>query len=131
MVVLRVSALSAIAPAPLLLAGLWCASRTTMAVIARTLPYARSGGLATAFLGRRALPVAVGGTVLAAALATAGAAHLSSRAVGVVAVAACLGSGGLVASLAQRRLGGFTGDVLGAAGVIGETVGLLVLAARW
>ena len=30
--------------------------------------------------------------------------------------------------LAQRRLGGFTGDVLGAAGVVGETVALLVLA---
>jgi cobalamin synthase len=31
---------------------------------------------------------------------------------------------------AQRRLGGYTGDVLGACGVIGETVGLLVLVAR-
>ncbi len=31
---------------------------------------------------------------------------------------------------AQRRLGGYTGDVLGASGVIGETVGLLVLVAR-
>jgi cobalamin synthase len=36
-----------------------------------------------------------------------------------------------VVALAQRRIGGFTGDVLGAAGVVGETVGLLVLAARW
>ncbi len=34
-------------------------------------------------------------------------------------------------ALAQRRLGGFTGDVLGAAGVVSETVALLVLAARW
>jgi cobalamin synthase len=32
--------------------------------------------------------------------------------------------------LAQRRIGGFTGDVLGAAAVVGETAGLLVLAAR-
>ena len=31
---------------------------------------------------------------------------------------------------AIRRLGGYSGDVLGACGVIGETVGLLVLAAR-
>ncbi len=29
-----------------------------------------------------------------------------------------------------RRIGGYTGDVLGAMGVIGETVGLLALAAR-
>ena len=31
---------------------------------------------------------------------------------------------------AQRRLGGYTGDVLGACGVLGETVGLLVLVAH-
>jgi cobalamin synthase len=36
-----------------------------------------------------------------------------------------------VVALAGARLGGFTGDVLGAAGMIGETVGLLVAAARW
>jgi adenosylcobinamide-GDP ribazoletransferase len=130
-VVLRVAALSAITPAPLLLAGLWCASRTTMAVIARTLPYARTSGLASAFLGGSPLPIALLGTVLASGLAIAGGDHLTSRAVGVLAVGACLAAGGLVATLAHGRLGGFTGDVLGAAGVIGETVGLLVLAARW
>lgn len=129
--VLRVAALTSIAPAPLLLAGLWCASRTTMAVIARTLPYARTSGLASAFLGGGPIPVALLGTVLASGLVIAGGAHLTSRAVGVMAVGACLAAGGLVAALAHRRLGGFTGDVLGAAGVIGETAGLLVLAARW
>jgi cobalamin synthase len=36
-----------------------------------------------------------------------------------------------VVVLAWRRVGGFTGDVLGAAGVVGETTGLLVAAARW
>jgi cobalamin synthase len=34
-------------------------------------------------------------------------------------------------ALAVRRLGGFTGDVLGAAGMVGETAGLLAAAARW
>jgi adenosylcobinamide-GDP ribazoletransferase len=34
-------------------------------------------------------------------------------------------------ALAWRRLGGFTGDVLGAAGVVAETAGLLAAAARW
>jgi cobalamin synthase len=29
-----------------------------------------------------------------------------------------------------RRIGGYTGDVLGAMGVVGETVGLLALAAK-
>jgi adenosylcobinamide-GDP ribazoletransferase len=128
---LRVAALSTITPAPLLLAGLWCASRTVMAVIARTLPYARSVGLVTAFLGGRPLPLAVLGTLLASALAILGSGHLVSRAIGVLAVGGCLAAGGLVAAFAHRRIGGFTGDVLGAAGLIGETVGLLVLAARW
>ncbi len=35
-----------------------------------------------------------------------------------------------VVCFAARRMGGYTGDVLGAMGVIGETVGLLALAAR-
>ncbi len=129
--VLRVSALTVITPSPLLLAALWCMSRTAMVTIARTLPYARSTGLATAFLGGRAFPVACGGTILAAALAIAGSGHLAGRPVGVIAVGAGLATAGLVAALAHRRLGGFTGDVLGAAGVLAETVGLLVLAAKW
>jgi adenosylcobinamide-GDP ribazoletransferase len=133
--VLRVAALSAltvaIAPNPLLLAAVWCASRTVMAVIARTLPYARNVGLATAFLGGGPLPVALVGTLLASALAIAGGGELRSRAVAVLAVGACLATGGLVAAFSQRRIGGFTGDVLGAAGVLGETVALLVLSAAW
>jgi cobalamin synthase len=36
-----------------------------------------------------------------------------------------------VVALARRRLGGYTGDVLGASGVVLETVGLVVAAARW
>jgi cobalamin synthase len=44
---------------------------------------------------------------------------------GVVAGAAA------VLVLASRRIGGVTGDVLGAAGLVGETVGLIVAAADW
>jgi cobalamin synthase len=46
-------------------------------------------------------------------------------ALGAVAAAA------VVVAFAYRRIGGFTGDVLGAAGVMAETVGLLLAAARW
>jgi cobalamin synthase len=37
---------------------------------------------------------------------------------------------GALVWLARRRIGGYTGDVLGAGGVLAETLGLLALAAR-
>ncbi len=124
---LRYSALVVLRPAPLLLAGLWCASRTAMVVVARALPYVRpEGGLASAFLGGRWALVAVGG--LAASLALAGLWRLEA---GGAAVAGLVVASVGVAGLGRRRLGGFTGDVLGACGVVGETVGLLTAAARW
>jgi len=123
---LRWSSIAAMRPRPLLLAGLWCASRTAMVVIARGLPYARDDGLASAFLGSLPVGWGVAGGVVACALAIAG-----RGAVGAVAVAAAFVAAGGVAELAHRRIGGFTGDVLGAAGMTAETVGLLVAAARW
>ena len=123
---LRWTALAVTAPSPLLLGGLWCASRTAMAVTARTVPYARPDGLASAFLGGRALTTAAVGAALAIALAFAGPGLAGAAAVGGVVVGAVA-----VVALAWRRIGGFTGDVLGAAGIVGETTGLLVAAARW
>jgi adenosylcobinamide-GDP ribazoletransferase len=49
---------------------------------------------------------------------------------GLIALGAELVAIALVALFSRRRLGGYTGDVLGAAGVIGETIGLLALAVR-
>ena len=127
---LRWSALAGLRPRPLLLAGLWCASRSVMATVARTVPYARASGLATAFLpegGAR-------GAGLMAAVSLLGAvvlAGVASGTGGVAAVVAAVGGSVAVVALARRRLGGFTGDVLGAAGLVGETAGLLVAAARW
>ncbi|HVF13297.1 MAG TPA: adenosylcobinamide-GDP ribazoletransferase [Acidimicrobiales bacterium] len=141
---LRVAVLASLEPDIGLLAALWCASRTVMAVAARSVPYARGeGGLAAAFLGRSPLPVALGGAVLAGGLAVMvadagpgpgpgpGASLPAAAVVAVVAVVAVAVAGAAVVALARRRLGGFTGDVLGAAGLVGETVGLLVAAARW
>lgn len=123
---LRWAALATTAPSPLLLGGLWCASRTAMAVAARTAPYARPGGLASAFLGGRTLPTALIGAVLATGLAFAG-----PGVAGIAAVAGVVAGAAGVVALARRRIGGFTGDVLGASGMVGETTGLLVAAARW
>ena len=123
---LRWSALAAMAPSPLLLGGLWCGSRTAMATTALTRPYARPDGLAGAFLGGSRAAVPLGG-----AAAAVGMAWLGAGAAGVAAVAALAAGAGAVVALAQRRIGGFTGDVLGAAGLVGETAGLVVAAARW
>ncbi len=131
-IVLRVGALASMPPMSLaegllLLAGIWCGSRTVMAVAARALPYARpAGGLASAMLGGDWRPVAAYGVVGALAL---GAVVDGLR--GGVAVAAGILTAACVVLFGRRRLGGFTGDVLGAAGIVGETVALLVAAARW
>ena len=122
---LRWTSLATLAPSPVLLGALWCASRLAMAQFARTVPYARPSGLASAFLqpGGRRLPVA--GIVLGAVLTAAGG---GDAVAGVVVLGLAAAA---VMALAVRRLGGFTGDVLGAAGMVGETAGLLAAAARW
>jgi adenosylcobinamide-GDP ribazoletransferase len=134
-IALRLAALGSARPsgvggAVLLLGGLWCLSRSAMALATSRLPYARAGaGLATAFLGGDPAAVtapAVLGIVLGAAML------VGWHAVAAPAVlAGALGGSFGVMLLAKRRIGGFTGDVLGAAGVVGETVGLLVAVARW
>jgi len=134
----RFGAFASMLPSPLAVAGLWSGSRTAMAVTARAVPYARPGGLASAFLpapgaggrpgaARPAGPAVLGlaGGLLALALAFAG-----RGALGVAAVGAEAAGAAAVVFLARRRLGGFTGDVLGAAAVVGETAGLLTLALR-
>jgi adenosylcobinamide-GDP ribazoletransferase len=110
----------------LLLGGLWCLARAGMAMVVAVVPYARpEGGLATAFIGGSPL-VAVPSALIGVAAATIGGGWggLAGAAAGAAAAAG-------VVALAWRRLGGFTGDVLGAAGVVLETVALVVVAARW
>jgi adenosylcobinamide-GDP ribazoletransferase len=139
-VVSRFGAFASTAAAPLVVGALWCGSRAAMAVVARCLDYARPGGLAAAFVadaahedtGRRGRGVAgavipgIIGVALGVGLAIVGRGAHGLAAMGgeVIAIA-------LVVWFAHRRIGGFTGDVLGAAGVVGETIGLLVLAAKW
>lgn len=157
MLLVRWVALSALRPGILLLAGLWCLSRTTMAVIARSQPYARGdNGLARAFQDPARNPSAQDPSAPSAQDPSArdpstrrggGARHRVWLGAGVIAAGALLagwrvgpglasGAAALVAAtavtaLARRRIGGYTGDVLGASGVLAETAGLLVAAARW
>jgi adenosylcobinamide-GDP ribazoletransferase len=141
---LRWAALAALRPGVVLLGGLWCLSRTAMAVVARTQPYARrEGGLATAFSSPAAVPsagppVARPPVTTRQGVALAGGGFLATALLlwwrpgpGAASAAAAVVAAGLVVLLARRRLGGYTGDVLGACGVVAETAGLLVAAARW
>ena len=124
---IRFAALASQPVSVLLLAGLWCGSRTVMAAGAGALPYVRAkSGLATSFEGRDWRPVALYGLI--------GSVSLGAFADGrrtEVAVGASIAAGALVLLAARRRIGGYTGDVLGAAGIVGESVGLLVAAAKW
>jgi adenosylcobinamide-GDP ribazoletransferase len=128
----RFAALASTHPSVVLLVGIWCGSRTVMALAATVLPYARAGagGLAAAFrsAGDRRPGIVAGALGLAITLGCL----LVWRRVGgsVVLVSAILGAAAVL-WLAIRRLGGFTGDVLGAAGVVFETVALVVASARW
>jgi adenosyl cobinamide kinase/adenosyl cobinamide phosphate guanylyltransferase/cobalamin synthase len=124
---LRTAAVAALGAArPLLLAALWSLSRTAMAVTALTGRYARMHGLASSFL-----PSTAGHWTMTAALGMVlalGCALLDEPGSLIAVVAAGLAAVG-VAALARRRVGGFTGDTLGAGGVVAETVGLLTAVA--
>lgn len=130
-IAVRIAALGSLAPSPAALGALGAASRSVVAIATRALPYARPGGLAHAFLPDtspgagpdRAVLAGLAGLV--ASFAAASATHGRRGAVALVAGPL---AGGAVLAFARRRLGGYTGDVLGASAVVCETVGLVVLA---
>ncbi len=117
---LRWSALAGLAAAgglgALLAAALW--SRAVMAVLMTALPHARADGLGRS-VGRPPVPTAA----LACALALTGAA-LTGTPVLLPALLALAGTAALGA-LAHARIGGQTGDILGAAQQLAETIFLL------
>jgi adenosylcobinamide-GDP ribazoletransferase len=123
---LRWSALASMDADIWLLAGLWCLSRTAMVAVMDGLPYARSEGLASAFAGEGRFFVVPAGALVAAVVVGAAVGWPSM----VIVLASWL-TVVVVALLASKRIGGFTGDVLGAAAVLAETVGLVVAAATW
>jgi adenosylcobinamide-GDP ribazoletransferase len=125
-IVLRTAAFTAQAPSIALIAGLWCCSRTIAAAIPAWLLYARDDGLVSALLDARPTRWLVLACVPAGALAVVG-----NGLPGLAASVAAILAGLAVAAWASVRVGGFTGDVLGAAIVVSETVGLVVASARW
>ncbi|MGD9916512.1 MAG: adenosylcobinamide-GDP ribazoletransferase [Paenirhodobacter sp.] len=105
------------------LVALGASSRLAPALLLATLPPARSDGM-----GRRASGVTPGGLFVALLLALAVLIPLQgSTAIGILALQALLTLG--LGLLALRRLGGQTGDVLGAGQQLAEIGGWLVICA--
>ncbi|HEX6310729.1 MAG TPA: adenosylcobinamide-GDP ribazoletransferase [Acidimicrobiia bacterium] len=126
MLLAEVAALGGQAVSVALLVALWCTARTTVVGGATFLRYVRPEGMATLMLTRPAPAWPLAALVPAGALA-AGVDGWR----GLAAVAGAVLAGAGVLALAHRRIGGFTGDVLGAAVVVGQVAGLVVGAARW
>lgn len=120
----RHAGLATAAPQPLLLAALWVASRGFIVLMLRRGRRARATGMGEAFGDGRSPGAAVIAFTTAGVLAA-----VSAGWIGAVAVAVGLGVAAATIGLAYRRVGGFTGDVLGAAVVLSETAGLMVAAA--
>jgi adenosylcobinamide-GDP ribazoletransferase len=128
----RAASLAALEPSPPLLVAMYCSSRSVMVLGSRWLPYARRDGLVSAFLPEPGSPGRVDRSLMAAAVGALGALGLAAAVAGrrgAAAVIAGWGAAALVLESSHRRLGGYTGDVLGAAGVCCETSALMVAAA--
>ncbi|HUY86344.1 MAG TPA: adenosylcobinamide-GDP ribazoletransferase [Acidimicrobiales bacterium] len=129
---------ASLAGSVLLVATLWCSSRALMSLGLTAMPYARAeGGLATGFATnpsskgisvRNWVNFTVGVAALAICAAALGTWQVRN---GLAAIVVGLAMGAGVLALSMRKIGGFTGDVLGAAGVMLETTGLLAAAAHW
>ena len=102
-----------------------------MIAITEFLLYARPAGLVKSFLGADGRQRALKRGSIVAGVALSAGLVLDGRGLhGLAALGAELLAIALVAAFSRHRLGGYTGDVLGAAGVVGETIGLLILATR-
>ena len=122
----RVACLASMSPEVMMVAGVWCASRAIVAVAPARLRSARDSGLATAFTGgsRGWVPLIA---LVPATIVTTIAIGWPGIATAAATVIACV----VVLAFARHRIGGFTGDVLGASILVGETAGLVVASARW
>lgn len=123
---LRGAALASLDARPATIVALWIAGRAVMTVAATVVSPARTDGMGALVSGvRRETSLAS-----AALAATVAAVLLVDAPGGLVPLGGVL-AGAAVVVLARRRIGGVTGDVLGAAGFLTETTGLVLASANW
>ncbi len=125
---LRIAGLAAIGSGSRVLAALVAAhavARGVLPLVLRALEPARADGLGAA-AGRPSAATAWSGAGIAAVIALLALGFWS----GLGALAATAVATALVAALARRQIGGYTGDVLGAIEQVGETV-MILAAAAW
>jgi len=126
---LRWAALAALAPTAgalaLIVAG--SSGRAMIVPVAFVLTPARPDGLGS-MLGARSDGTGITRSEVAAALAIAGAAAGMAGWPGLLALLAAGAAAALLAALLHRRIGGHTGDGLGAVAAVGETAALVMLA---
>lgn len=122
----RVAALASLPPvqAVAALAVAYAIGRSALTVLAATMPYARSDGLA-ANAGRPGAPTVVASIGVSLVIAIV----LLPLPLVAKAILIAAATAGAVATLAMRQIGGHTGDVLGAAEHCTETLLLLLFAA--
>lgn len=115
---LQVAALASMPVDVPLLVALYASTRGAAAVVIASRPYASPGGLAEAFRGTSLLASMMATGTLAAVTALEPLAAITAAFTFVAVIA-----------FSERRLGGYTGDVLGAAIVVSQTTALLAAAA--
>lgn len=114
-----------------IVAALWCGSRTAAAVVLLVGRYARADGLASAFRTAASRRLRLAAVIVLGVLMSVSAAVVDRPGHGTAALGAEAVVVAGLTGVAYRRVGGYTGDVLGASIVLGETAGLLVWTARW
>ncbi|MEL6196481.1 MAG: adenosylcobinamide-GDP ribazoletransferase [Pseudomonadota bacterium] len=132
----RIAALAALLPMTgalaLVLAG--ALGRSALLIIAATLPPARPDGLGASLLSADGVEEIAARFRPRAALAAATAVLVAVGVAGIAGVAAIVAAVAAmlaVAGVAQRRLGGATGDVYGAAAAAAEAAAMLAFAGIW
>lgn len=124
---LRFATLTDPAVQPWSLVAVWSLSRTIVAVVPAVVPYARPSGLASVLLGDGG---ARGAWIALAALPALALLCWSQGGTGLVAGLVAIAAAAGVVAAARARIGGHTGDVLGACILVSETAALLALAAH-